>query len=67
MGGNDQIFNLLAGRDLSRDMDMEPQIALTMPLLVGTDGTKKVSKSYGSYIGLTDEPNDMFGKGYVYY
>ena len=62
MGGNDQIFNLLAGRDLMRDMDMEPQIALTMPLLVGTDGTKKMSKSYGNYIGLTDEPNDMFGK-----
>ena len=62
MGGNDQIFNLLAGRDLMRDMDMEPQIALTMPLLVGTDGTKKMSKSYGNYIGLTDESNDMFGK-----
>ena len=62
MGGNDQIFNLLAGRDLMRDMDMDPQIALTMPLLVGTDGTKKMSKSYGNYIGLTDEPNDMFGK-----
>lgn len=62
MGGNDQIFNLLAGRDLMRAMDMEPQVALTMPLLVGTDGHKKMSKSYGNYIGLTDEPADMFGK-----
>ena len=62
MGGNDQIFNLLAGRDLMRAMGMEPQVALTMPLLVGTDGTKKMSKSYGNYVGLTDKPADMFGK-----
>ena len=62
MGGNDQIFNLLAGRDLMRAMGMEPQVALTMPLLVGTDGHKKMSKSYDNYIGLTDEPADMFGK-----
>lgn len=62
MGGNDQIFNLLAGRDLMRDMGMEPQVALTMPLLVGLDGKKKMSKSYGNYVGLTDEPNDMYGK-----
>ena len=62
MGGNDQIFNLLAGRDLMRAEGMEPQVALTMPLLVGTDGTKKMSKSYKNYIGLTDAPADMFGK-----
>ena len=62
MGGNDQIFNLLAGRDLMRDMGMEPQVALTMPLLVGTDGVKKMSKSYGNYVGLTDAPDDMYGK-----
>ena len=62
MGGNDQIFNLLAGRDLMRAEGMEPQVALTVPLLVGTDGVKKMSKSYGNYIGLTDEPADMFGK-----
>jgi tyrosyl-tRNA synthetase len=62
MGGNDQIFNLLAGRDLMRAMGMEPQVALTMPLLVGTDGTKKMSKSYKNYVGLTDEASDMFGK-----
>lgn len=62
MGGNDQIFNLLAGRDLMRAEGMEPQVALTMPLLVGTDGTKKMSKSYGNYVGLTDSADDMFGK-----
>lgn len=62
MGGNDQIFNLFAGRDLMRAMGMEPQVALTMPLLEGTDGVKKMSKSYHNYVGLTDEPADMFGK-----
>lgn len=62
MGGNDQIFNLLAGRDLMEKEGMEPQVALTMPLLVGLDGTRKMSKSYGNYVGLTDEPADMFGK-----
>lgn len=62
MGGSDQLFNLLAGRELMEKMDMEPQIALTMPLLEGTDGTRKMSKSYGNYIGLTDAPADMFGK-----
>ena len=62
MGGNDQLFNLLAGRELMEKMGMEPQIALTMPLPEGTDGTRKMSKSYGNYIGLTDAPADMFGK-----
>ena len=62
MGGNDQLLNLLAGRELMEKMGMEPQIALTMPLLEGTDGTRKMSKSYGNYIGLTDAPADMFGK-----
>ena len=62
MGGNDQLFNLLAGRELMEKMGMEPQIALTMPLLEGTDGVRKMSKSYGNYIGLTDAPADMFGK-----
>ena len=62
LGGNDQIFNLLAGRDLMRANGMEPQIALTVPLLVGLDGVKKMSKSYGNYVGLTDEPADMYGK-----
>lgn len=62
MGGNDQLFNLLAGRELMEKMGMEPQVALTMPLLEGTDGVQKMSKSYGNYVGLTDEPADMFGK-----
>lgn len=62
MGGNDQIFNLLAGRDLMRAMGMEPQVALTMPLLVGLDGHKKMSKSYGNYVGLTEPAHVMYAK-----
>lgn len=62
IGGSDQLFNLLAGRELMEKMGMEPQVALTLPLLEGTDGVQKMSKSYGNYIGLTDKPNDMFGK-----
>ena len=62
IGGSDQLFNLLAGRELMEKMGMEPQVALTLPLLEGTDGVRKMSKSYGNYIGLTEEPNDMFGK-----
>jgi tyrosyl-tRNA synthetase len=62
IGGTDQLFNLLAGRELMGKMDMEPQVALTLPLLEGTDGVQKMSKSYGNYIGLTDAPDDMFGK-----
>ena len=62
LGGTDQLFNLLAGRELMEKMGMEPQVCLTLPLLEGTDGIKKMSKSYGNYIGLTDEPNNMFGK-----
>ena len=62
IGGSDQLFNLLAGRELMEKMGMEPQVALTLPLLEGTDGVQKMSKSYGNYIGLTDEPSDMFGK-----
>ena len=62
LGGSDQLFNLLAGRELMEKMDMEPQVCLTLPLLEGTDGVQKMSKSYGNYIGVTDEPSDMFGK-----
>ncbi len=62
LGGSDQLFNLLAGRELMEKMGKEPQICLTMPLLEGTDGVRKMSKSYGNYVGLTDAPNDMFGK-----
>lgn len=62
LGGTDQTFNLLVGRDLQPHYGQEPQIALTMPLLVGTDGKEKMSKSLGNYIGVTDNPNDMYGK-----
>lgn len=62
IGGTDQLFNLLAGRELMEKTGMEPQVCLTLPLLEGTDGVQKMSKSYGNYIGLTDEPADMFGK-----
>ena len=62
IGGSDQLFNLLAGRELMEKLDMEPQVALTLPLLEGTDGVRKMSKSYGNYIGLTDKPDQMFGK-----
>ena len=62
LGGTDQKFNLLVGRDIQRENNMEPQVILTMPLLVGTDGTEKMSKSYGNYIGLDDSPKDIYGK-----
>jgi tyrosyl-tRNA synthetase len=62
LGGSDQKFNLLMGRELQRDMGMRPQCTLTMPLLVGLDGVKKMSKSAGNYIGVHDSPDDMFGK-----
>jgi tyrosyl-tRNA synthetase len=62
LGGTDQKFNLLVGRELQKDDGQDPQIALMMPLLVGTDGTKKMSKSYDNYIGITEAANDMYGK-----
>ncbi len=62
LGGTDQLFNLLAGRELMEKLGLEPQVCLTLPLLEGTDGAQKMSKSYGNYIGLTDGPGDMFGK-----
>jgi tyrosyl-tRNA synthetase len=62
LGGTDQIFNLLVGRDLQKDFNQEPQVVLTMPLLEGTDGVQKMSKSYGNYIGITEPANEMFGK-----
>lgn len=62
LGGSDQRFNLLVGRELQRQYDQEPQCILTMPLLVGLDGVNKMSKSKHNYIGITDTPNDMFGK-----
>lgn len=62
LGGTDQIFNLLVGRDIQRAYGQEAQAVLTMPLLVGTDGVQKMSKSYGNYIGISETPRDMFGK-----
>lgn len=62
LGATDQTFNLLVGRDLQRDAGQEPQVCLTMPMLVGTDGSLKMSKSYGNFIGVTDTPKEMFGK-----
>lgn len=62
LGGTDQTFNLLVGRDLQRAAHMPPQIVLTTPLLVGLDGTKKMSKSSGNHIGVTEPPFEMFGK-----
>ena len=62
LGGTDQKFNLLVGRELQRDYGQEPQCILTMPLLEGLDGVEKMSKSKGNYIAITDRPNDMFGK-----
>jgi tyrosyl-tRNA synthetase len=62
LGGTDQLFNLLAGRELMEKLGMEPQVCITLPLLEGTDGIQKMSKSYGNYIGLTDAADEMFGK-----
>ncbi len=62
LGGTDQKFNLLVGRDIQREHGQEPQVILTMPLLVGTDGVEKMSKSYDNYIGISDSPKEMFGR-----
>jgi len=62
LGGTDQKFNLLVGRDLQREYDQDPQVIITCPLLEGTDGVEKMSKSYGNDISLNDSPEDMYGK-----
>jgi tyrosyl-tRNA synthetase len=62
IGGTDQRFNLLAGRDVMPQYGLEPQVVMTFPLLVGTDGELKMSKSRGNYIGITEPPAEMFGK-----
>jgi tyrosyl-tRNA synthetase len=62
LGGTDQRFNLLVGRELQREYGQEPQVVLTMPLLEGTDGVQKMSKSLGNYIGINEAPEEMFGK-----
>ena len=62
IGGTDQLFNILVGRDLQKEEGQPQQIVMTMPLLEGLDGVKKMSKSYNNYIGVSEAPNDMFGK-----
>jgi tyrosyl-tRNA synthetase len=62
LGGTDQKFNLLVGRDIQREYNQEPQIVMTMPLLEGLDGVEKMSKSLNNYIGITEPPNEIFGK-----
>jgi tyrosyl-tRNA synthetase len=62
LGGTDQKFNLLVGRELQKEYDQEPQIVLTTPILEGLDGVQKMSKSLGNYVGINDPPQDMFGK-----
>jgi tyrosyl-tRNA synthetase len=62
LGGTDQKFNLLVGRELMREFNMEPQVVMMLPILEGTDGVRKMSKSYDNYIGITESPDSMFGK-----
>jgi tyrosyl-tRNA synthetase len=62
LGGTDQKFNLLVGRDIQRAYGQEPQVVITLPLLVGLDGKEKMSKSLGNYVGITEPPREMFGK-----
>ncbi|HEX8130321.1 MAG TPA: tyrosine--tRNA ligase [Pyrinomonadaceae bacterium] len=62
LGGTDQKFNMLVGRNLQREYEQEPQVVITMPLLEGTDGVQKMSKSYGNYIGINEAAQEMFGK-----
>ncbi len=62
LGGTDQKFNLLIGRDIQREFGQEPQVCITLPLLVGLDGVRKMSKSYRNYVGINEDPKTMFGK-----
>ncbi len=62
LGGSDQLFNLMMGRRLQEDFGQAPQVVMTVPLLIGLDGTRKMSKSYDNYIALSDSPSDIFGK-----
>ena len=62
LGGTDQTYNLLVGRDLQRDAQMPPQVCITLPILVGTDGKMRMGKSLGNYIGVSEDPKEMFGK-----
>jgi tyrosyl-tRNA synthetase len=62
LGGTDQIFNLLLGREIQKDFSQEPQVIITMPLLEGTDGVQKMSKTYANFIGINEGSSEMFGK-----
>ncbi len=62
LGGSDQLFNLLVGREIQREYGQEPQVIITVPLLEGLDGVQKMSKSLGNYVGITESPQEMFGK-----
>ena len=62
IGGNDQLWNLMLGREIQKYYGLEPQVAITFPLLIGTDGKKKMSQSYDNYISITDSPENIFGK-----
>ena len=62
LGGTDQLFNILVGRDMQKSQGMEAQVAMCLPILEGTDGVKKMSKSYGNYVGVDESPSEMFGK-----
>lgn len=62
LGGTDQLFNILVGRDLQKDQGQEPQVAMLLPILEGTDGVQKMSKSLGNYIGISESANEIFGK-----
>lgn len=62
LGGTDQLFNLMVGRKIQEEYGLKPQVVMTMPIIEGTDGKLKMSKSYSNYIGFTDEPKDMYGK-----
>ena len=62
IGGNDQLWNLMLGREIQKSYDLSPQIAITFPLLVGTDGSKKMSQSLNNYISISDSPENIFGK-----
>ena len=62
LGGTDQLFNILVGRDLQKEAGQAQQVVMVMPLLEGLDGVRKMSKSYGNYIGVSDPPQEMFGK-----
>src|SRR6202022_2142448 len=62
LGATEQKFNLLMGREIQREYGQESQVCMTMPILVGTDGQRKMSKSLGNYVGITEAPGEMFGK-----